>query len=168
MKSYINAMRRYFDFSGRSTRAQFWLFSLVMLVMVIIAIIIDSAISSQPGIITALVVIAHLLPSLAVTVRRLHDINRSSWWVFIQLVPLIGLIVMLVFLCSGSTQGPNRFGPAVGGQGGAAAAGGAPVAASGGADINKLEKLASLKASGAIDDAEYERMKSQLLGGSAA
>jgi uncharacterized membrane protein YhaH (DUF805 family) len=165
-------MRRYFDFSGRSTRAQFWLFALVYVVIAIIAMIIDAAIGSSPeagpGVITALVALAHLIPGLAVTVRRLHDINRSGWWVLIELVPLVGLIVMLVFLCSGSTQGPNRFGPAVGSRGGVAAAGGAPVTASGGADIDKLEKLASLKASGAIDDAEYQRMKSQLLGGAAA
>jgi uncharacterized membrane protein YhaH (DUF805 family) len=136
MKSYIDAMRRYFDFSGRATRSQFWLFTLVYLVIAIVAVIIDVTISSSPepgpGIVTALVVLAHLIPGLAVNVRRLHDSNRSGWWVLVGLVPLIGLIVMLVFLCSGSTQGPNRFGPAVGSQGGVSAAGGAPVAPSGG------------------------------------
>jgi uncharacterized membrane protein YhaH (DUF805 family) len=55
--------------------------------------------------------LAILIPSLAVTVRRLHDIDRSGWWIFINLIPLIGAIVLLVFAVSEGTPGNNRYGP---------------------------------------------------------
>lgn len=67
------------------------------------------------------------IPALAVTIRRLHDTDRSGWWIFISLVPLIGFIVLLVFWCSEGTRGPNRFGPdPKGGYGGPGYGGGYP------------------------------------------
>lgn len=115
MNAYLDALRRYFDFSGRSTRSQFWLFTLGAIMASIAALIVDGASGSgtagEPGLVTSLVLLGHLIPSLSVMVRRLHDIDRSGWWVLLGLVPLVGSIVLLVFACTASTAGANRFGP---------------------------------------------------------
>jgi uncharacterized membrane protein YhaH (DUF805 family) len=57
------------------------------------------------------VVLVFLLPQLAVTIRRLHDIDRSGWWFWFAYVPLVGAITLLIFCCMPGTPGPNRFGP---------------------------------------------------------
>src|SRR5262249_13140731 len=69
--------------------------------------IVDAAINTSA--LAILTVVAFFLPSLAVLVRRLHDTDRSGWWVFISFVPLIGYIVLIVFACTGSGP-PNRWG----------------------------------------------------------
>ncbi|HEY4201294.1 MAG TPA: DUF805 domain-containing protein [Devosiaceae bacterium] len=116
MKSYLDAMQRYFDFSGRSSRTQYWLFALIGTIIALIAGILDGALGTRAaatsvGILGGLVGLVHFIPALAVGVRRLHDINRTGWWLLIALVPLVGAIVLLVFYCTPSTPGPNRFGP---------------------------------------------------------
>jgi uncharacterized membrane protein YhaH (DUF805 family) len=63
------------------------------------------------GLLSGIYGLAILIPSLAVSVRRLHDIDRSGWWILIALVPLIGTIVLLVFALLEGTAGPNRYGP---------------------------------------------------------
>ena len=60
---------------------------------------------------SVLYTLAILLPSISVCVRRMHDINKSGWWLWIGLVPLVGGIVLLVFACTEGTNGPNRYGP---------------------------------------------------------
>lgn len=167
MTAYFDAMRRYFDFSGRSTRSQFWLFTLIVLVLGIIAIILDAAVlgSSEPSLFSAIVYLAHLTPSIAVTFRRLHDSNKRGWWVLIGLVPLVGIIALIVFGCLPSSTGHNRFGPPAGQHAvtSAAAAPTARTAMQGGSVVDQLEKLTTMRASGAIDDVEFERMKADLL-----
>jgi len=64
-----------------------------------------------PPVLSGLYTLAILLPSLAVCVRRLHDIGRSGWWLFITLVPLVGGIILLVFNCTDSDEGENKYGP---------------------------------------------------------
>ncbi|ATN32513.1 hypothetical protein ACO34A_01650 [Rhizobium sp. ACO-34A] len=170
MSAYLTALHRYFDFAGRSTRSEFWLFTLTLMILMVIAIAVDSAIES-PGVLAGLVYAAHVIPSFSVTVRRLHDIDRSGWWVLIGFVPLVGSIVLLVFACTGGTDTPNRFGvrrgsPASPAPAPAAAAAPVPVAegSAAGAPLDHLEKLAALRSSGAIDDGEFQRLKSGLLG----
>jgi len=63
------------------------------------------------GLLSGLYSLAVLIPTLAVTVRRLHDVDRSGWWIFINLIPLIGFIVLLVFAVTDGTPGSNRYGP---------------------------------------------------------
>jgi uncharacterized membrane protein YhaH (DUF805 family) len=160
-------MRRYFDFSGRSTRSQFWMFTLIVLVFGIMAIVLDAAVlgSSEPSLFSAIVYLAHLIPSIAVTVRRLHDSDKRGWWVLIGLVPLVGIIALIVFGCLPSSAGHNRFGPPAG-QHAVVAATAAPTARTathGVSTVDQMEKLATLQASGAIDDAEFQRMKADLL-----
>ncbi len=114
----FKAYGRYFDFRGRSGRSEFWLVTLWNILCVIAAVAIDMLIfggdpTSPFGIYGPaylLVVLANLIPGLAVDFRRLHDSNRSAWWILISLAPLIGSIALIVFWCQGSTPGPNRFG----------------------------------------------------------
>ncbi len=94
---------------GRASRAEFWWFELAQALIVIAALIIDQIIGTGVLYIIALIVV--ILPSIAVLIRRLHDTDRSGWWYWIQLLPLIGLIVILVFTLSGSNEGDNKYGP---------------------------------------------------------
>jgi uncharacterized membrane protein YhaH (DUF805 family) len=71
---------------------------------------VGGAASFSPGILGGLYGLAVLIPSIAVTVRRLHDTDRSGWWFLIQLIPIVGGIILLVFVCLEGTRGPNRFG----------------------------------------------------------
>lgn len=169
MNAYLDAMRRYASFSGRSTRSQFWLYTLFFGILLVVAAIVDGVIEGpgNTGVVSGVVVLAHLIPSLAVTVRRLHDIDRTGWWALIGLIPLLGSIVLLVFSCTASTQGPNRFGPPVGEWELAPVSttrvepGAARVSSS--VNLDQIEKLAALRASGAIDEEEFKQMKAKAL-----
>lgn len=169
MNAYIDGMRRYLTFSGRSTRSQYWLFSLTVIVLGIIAIVADAAVlgSSKPAGFTALVYVVHLIPSLAVTVRRLHDADKSGWLVLLLLVPLVNLVCYVVFGCLASTPGANRFGPVAGTAASqpATASLTARATASSASKVEQLEKIAALRASGAIDDVEYQRLKADAMQG---
>lgn len=167
MNAYFDAMRRYVTFGGRSTRAQFWLFTLIVVILGAVAAFLDGASGGmqqgEPGIVSGIVILAHFIPGLAVSVRRLHDIDRSGWWVLIGLVPLVGLIVLLVFACTASTPGPNRFGPPAG-QDNAAQPPVTPRSVSESAALDQIEKLAALHKSGAINDEEFQQMKAKAMG----
>ncbi|MEW2050910.1 DUF805 domain-containing protein [Streptomyces sp. NPDC005476] len=109
MHWYVDVLKKYAVFGGRARRQEYWMFTLFSVIVSIVLAIIDAAIgSSILGIIYA---VAVLLPSLGVAVRRLHDTGRSGWWILIALVPLVGAIVLLVFLASEGKQEPNQYGP---------------------------------------------------------
>ncbi|MFY1696449.1 DUF805 domain-containing protein [Solwaraspora sp. WMMA2101] len=117
--SFTDAVRsvftQYVGFSGRARRSEYWWFALFSLLVGIVTSILDTALGtnfedSTNGVIGLLVSLALLLPSLAVAVRRLHDTDRSGWWILIGLIPIIGWIVLLVFYVQNGTPGPNRFG----------------------------------------------------------
>jgi uncharacterized membrane protein YhaH (DUF805 family) len=99
---------KYATFSGRARRSEYWWFYLFSILAYIVAAIIARAINTQ--IISLIVVLALIVPSLAVTARRLHDTDRSAWWMLISLVPLVGGIILIVFNCQDSSAGMNRFG----------------------------------------------------------
>jgi uncharacterized membrane protein YhaH (DUF805 family) len=116
MNWYLSVLKRYVAFDGRARRQEYWMFTLISVIISLVLMAIDHAmgtVSASAGIGTlgAIYALAVLLPSLGVTVRRLHDTDRSGWWLLICLVPLIGGIVLLVFLCIEGTRGSNRFGP---------------------------------------------------------
>lgn len=90
---------KYVDFNGRAPRAEFWWFQLFMFILCCIPFI---------NFIAPLVL---LLPSLAVTWRRLHDIGKGGGWYFLGLIPLVGAIILLVWYCKEGEPHPNRFGP---------------------------------------------------------
>jgi uncharacterized membrane protein YhaH (DUF805 family) len=94
---------------GRASRAEFWWFYLAQILIIFAAAIIDQIIGT--GFLYIIAVIVVILPSIAVLIRRLHDTDRTGWWYWIQLLPLIGLIVILVFTLSGSDEGDNKYGP---------------------------------------------------------
>lgn len=96
-------------FPGRSARSEYWYWVLFTVLGSIVAGIIDLALSEP--VIDALFGLATILPSLAVAVRRLHDLDRTGWWIFIGLIPLIGWIILIIWYCTRGTVGPNRFGP---------------------------------------------------------
>jgi len=139
------ASTRYFDFAGRSRRREYWGFVLCWFVLAILLRWIDhvagleyaavGAVRDQGGRLSGFFLLATLIPGLAIAVRRLHDSNRSGWWVVLPFAPILfwmiailggfnapllfGVVmvaivvapfVLLVFLCLGGTPGPNRFG----------------------------------------------------------
>lgn len=118
--------RKYATFSGRAARSEYWWFVLFSILAAIVIAIVESALglgqgsvtqgngqfsaAYNGGILSVLWSLGNLVPSLAVGCRRLHDLDRSGWWLLIGLIPLIGAIVLLVFFCSRGTMGENRFG----------------------------------------------------------
>ncbi|MCO6552162.1 MAG: DUF805 domain-containing protein [Gilliamella sp.] len=101
--------KNYANFNGRARRKEYWMFVLFYIILTFITIIIDKMIGS-PLAITAILVLALFLPSLAVTVRRLHDTSKSGWWILLQFIPYIGGIIILVFCVMDSTPGSNQYG----------------------------------------------------------
>ncbi|MEJ5087168.1 DUF805 domain-containing protein [Brucella pseudogrignonensis] len=172
MHYYTDAMRNYAVLSGRASRSQYWLFSLTLFIMLVVAMVIDQTVGdttrNEPaGLFTAIVFLAHLLPAIAVTVRRLHDTDRSGLWVFAGFVPLIGQIALLVFLCLPSRPGANcfesSFADNVGAKPGPHSRGMAQTNAIAAAPLDQLEKIASLRASGAIDEDEFKQLKANVI-----
>ncbi|MEU7842447.1 DUF805 domain-containing protein [Micromonospora sp. NPDC049114] len=108
---------QYVGFTGRARRSEYWWFALFSILVGIVAAILDSALGltfvdgSTSGVIGLIASLVLLLPTLAVAVRRLHDTDRTGWWVLIGLVPLVGAIVLIVFFVQDGTPGANRFGP---------------------------------------------------------
>ena len=112
----MEPLRKYVTFGGRARRAEYWWYYLAYLIALTVAVMLDRILGSGGaygigGIFYALVALGAFLPSLAVSFRRLHDVNRSAWWFLIILVPLVGAIVLLVWFCSRGTVGPNQYGP---------------------------------------------------------
>jgi uncharacterized membrane protein YhaH (DUF805 family) len=126
MNWYVKVLKQYVDFSGRARRTEYWMFTLFNAIIEIVLGFVDRALgfgsfssntsggvafSASVGLLGGLYALAVLLPSLGVSVRRLHDTDRSGWWLLIGLIPFIGGIVLLVFFVLAGTRGPNRHGP---------------------------------------------------------
>jgi uncharacterized membrane protein YhaH (DUF805 family) len=113
---YLEALKKYAVFSGRARRMEFWYFVLFNLVVYIVLSLIDALLGtynivSGVGLLSGIYSLAVLIPTLSLWVRRLHDIDRTGWWILINLIPLIGTIVLLVFALTPGTPGSNRYGP---------------------------------------------------------
>jgi uncharacterized membrane protein YhaH (DUF805 family) len=108
--SVRSVLSNYANFNGRAARAEFWWWSLVLF---IVQGVLELALRgwSLAWLFELLLSLALLLPTVAVTVRRLHDTNRSGWWLLIALVPLIGGVVLIIFNVEDGTQGINQYGP---------------------------------------------------------
>ena len=116
MNYYMDVLRKYFVFSGRARRKEYWMFILFNILISIGLSIVDRvtglySAESGVGLLSTIYSLAVLIPSIAVGVRRLHDTNRSGWWMLICLVPFIGSIVLLVFFVLDSDPGTNQYGP---------------------------------------------------------
>lgn len=115
MEWFIKAFKQYATFSGRAQRSEYWFYTLFYCVFYLAVNMADFAIvvASNGQVILYLAVIYSLimlLPTWAVSVRRLHDTNRSGWWILIGLIPLVGAIVLLVFFVQDSQPNANQYG----------------------------------------------------------
>lgn len=115
MNWYLKVLQNYVGFEGRARRKEYWFFILFNVIFLLILATIDQALGlldPEVGIgpLSGLYSLAVLIPSIAVGVRRLHDTERSGWWLLIALVPLVGGIILLIFMVLDSTPGSNRFG----------------------------------------------------------
>lgn len=114
MNWYLEVLKKYAVFTGRARRREFWMFALINFIIALVLTFIDGMLGTIQaggyGLLSSLYLLAVLLPSLAVSVRRLHDTGRSGWWILIGLVPVVGFIVLLVFYVTDSEAGSNRYG----------------------------------------------------------
>ena len=122
MKWYLKVMQEnYANFDGRARRKEYWMFVLIQMLVMIMAMILDgvlglgfelgNGIKLPYGWIYFLAVLAHFIPNIGVSVRRLHDVGKSGWFWFIGLIPFIGVIWLLVLACTDGDSSDNEFGP---------------------------------------------------------
>lgn len=107
MEFYIDALKKYADFSGRARRKEYWMFILCNLIISIALGIVDQVLGT--ALLSFIYALAMIVPSISVAARRLHDTGRSGWWQLIALVPLIGIIVLIVFLAQAGGE-ENDYG----------------------------------------------------------
>lgn len=124
MTSIKTCFSKYVTFSGRAQRSELWWFVLFTFLVSIALSVVDSVLfgtttttatsfesSTDTPILSGLFSLAVILPSISVAVRRLHDLDRTGWWYWLFLVPIIGFIILIVWFASKGTDGENRFGP---------------------------------------------------------
>lgn len=115
MQWYTEVLKKYVVFSGRARRKEYWMFTLFNVIISIVLSSLDALIGTRNdsgfGLLNGIYTLAVLLPSLGVLARRLHDTNRSAWWILIGLVPVVGFIVLIVFTVMEGNQGDNQYGP---------------------------------------------------------
>ncbi|MBG6027382.1 MULTISPECIES: DUF805 domain-containing protein [Proteus] len=123
MNWYLEVIKNnYANFSGRARRKEYWMFTLVntIIIAVLYAILISSvdmntgemsSLGSIAGIIIGIYSLAIIIPSLAVTIRRFHDQDKSGWMFLLAFIPAVGGLIVFVFMCLEGTRGDNRFGP---------------------------------------------------------
>jgi uncharacterized membrane protein YhaH (DUF805 family) len=119
----LEVFSKYATFDGRARRKEYWywyLFNFIVSIFISVVSLVINGTETDNGIgwfglfINIVVIIYSLgvfIPNLAVTVRRLHDTNRSGWWYFISMVPFIGGIILFIYLIEDSTPGDNQYGP---------------------------------------------------------
>jgi len=108
-----SGFHNYVTFSSRAARSEYWYWALFCILVGIASLLIDSALFTRSYMrpVNAIAELVLFLPTLAVSIRRLHDLDRSGWWFLLVFLPLIGGIWLLVWFCMRGTVGPNRFGP---------------------------------------------------------
>ena len=119
MNWYLHVLRNYANFSGRARRHEYWMFTLFHIIFLIVAAIFDNILGTTfdadgiripYGYLYVLYSLVVILPGLGVSVRRLHDVNKSGWFLLISLIPIIGGIWLLVLMCTEGTRGENQYG----------------------------------------------------------
>jgi len=110
-------LKRYADFQGRSRRKEYWFFVLFIIIVAVVLGLVEGilgmsgTVGGAYGPLTLIFLLAIIVPSIAVQVRRFHDQDKSGWFVLLGLIPFIGGLIVLVFMFLEGTRGPNRFGP---------------------------------------------------------
>ena len=110
MNYWLGCFKKYAEFSGRARRKEYWMFILFNMLVAFGVNIVDAVLGME-GVLAAGYSLAALIPAWAVFTRRMHDIGKSGWWWLIGLVPIVGAIVQLVFMCKDSQPGDNAYGP---------------------------------------------------------
>ena len=115
MNWYLHVLKNYATFSGRARRKEYWMFFLFNVLISLGLGVLDVvagtySVEYETGFFSGLYSLLVLIPGIAVGVRRLHDTNRSGWWILISLISIIGVLVLFVFMCLDSQPGTNRFG----------------------------------------------------------
>ena len=118
MNWYVTVLKKYLVFDGRAGRAEYWYFILFNMIVYIGLAIIDTVTGMKlgsgetaPGLLSTLYSLGVFLPGIGVSIRRLHDADRSGLWMLISLIPCIGGIIVLVYMIQAGTPGENKFGP---------------------------------------------------------
>jgi uncharacterized membrane protein YhaH (DUF805 family) len=116
MNWYLQVLKNYATFEGRARRREYWFFALFYVLVFIVLLTVDGVTGTINkevglGLLSGVYILATIIPSFAVTVRRLHDTDRSGWWLLIGFIPVLGDFVLMVFACLDSQPGANRFGP---------------------------------------------------------
>jgi uncharacterized membrane protein YhaH (DUF805 family) len=112
-QAIASGFQNYVNFQGRSSRSAFWFWALFSFIVSFAFSTLSGGDSNNFfGLLGSLAGLAMLLPGLAVAVRRLHDIDRSGWFILLGLIPIVGIIILIVYYCQPSTVGANRFGSA--------------------------------------------------------
>ncbi|TRZ44314.1 DUF805 domain-containing protein [Robertkochia solimangrovi] len=115
MNWYRKVIQQYADFKGRARRKEFWMFVLFNIIFALIASMLDYFLGIANdygyGPIYGVYALFVLIPGLAVSVRRLHDIGKSGWWILLGLIPIIGTIWLIVYYVTDSQPGVNKWGP---------------------------------------------------------
>ena len=114
VREFLTVLRRWSDFAGRSSRREYWMYTLVLVLISIVLGILDGIILGEAALSQLLTFgnvfsLATLVPSLSVSVRRLHDIDKSGWWLLITLTG-VGLLLIIYWACLGSDEDENRYG----------------------------------------------------------
>lgn len=114
MNYYIECWKKYFVFSGRARRAEYWYFVLFNMLVSLGLVIVDAATGTLDengnGLLSGIYYLAVLIPSLSVAVRRLHDVGRTGWWMLLVFLPVIGVLVILFWLVQPGSLEENEFG----------------------------------------------------------
>ncbi|HAH48461.1 DUF805 domain-containing protein [Gimesia sp.] len=114
MNWYLAVLKKYADFSGRARRKEYWMFILFNILISFVIGILGAIIGETGGLITVslsgLYSLFIFIPSIAVTVRRLHDTNRTGWWILISLIPFFGAIILFIFMILDSDPNANAYG----------------------------------------------------------
>jgi uncharacterized membrane protein YhaH (DUF805 family) len=117
MNWYLKVLKNYAVFSGRARRTEYWMFVLIHVAVLIAASVLDNILGTTiddigfAGLFYVLYGLIALIPLLAVSVRRLHDVGKSGWFLLVGLIPIIGSIWLLVLACKEGEPGPNVYGP---------------------------------------------------------
>ncbi|QJQ33412.1 DUF805 domain-containing protein [Sphingomonas lacunae] len=117
MEWMLAAWKKYADFSGRARRMEYWMFVVGIVVAAIVLSIIESIlglsgmVGGAYGPLTSLLLLACIVPGIAVQVRRFHDQDKSGWFVLLGFIPIVGGLIVLIFMFLEGTKGPNQYGP---------------------------------------------------------
>lgn len=115
MKYYLSAFQNFYKLTGRTTRKEFWIFVLIHLLVIVLSNVIDEALGLtwydyDLGPFYLAYMFITFLPGLSISVRRLHDVNKSGWYLLLNFIPTFGTIILLIFFARGGSHGINNYG----------------------------------------------------------